>query len=63
MKSSIKNLNFSYFIILHQLKEWKKKFCVQSSCSSLVTHISAKSIVPDTFLTGDRQRSKHQVCT
>jgi hypothetical protein len=28
-----------------------------------VTHISANFIVPDTFLTGDRQRSKHQVCT
>ena len=51
------------YLVNLQLKEWKKKFCVQSSCSSLVTHISAKSIVPDTFLTGDRQRSKHQVCT
>ena len=32
---------------------------MQSSCSSLVTHISTKSIVPNTFLTGNRQRSKH----
>lgn len=36
---------------------------VQSSYSNLITHISAKSIIPDTFLTGDKQRIKHQICT
>jgi acyl-CoA synthetase (AMP-forming)/AMP-acid ligase II len=51
--------------VLHRKKNGKfikrkavneeEKICVQSSCSSLVTRIYAKSIVPDTFLTGDIQ--------
>ena len=50
-------------LYLINLKNGRKFFVCQNSCSSLVTHISAKSIVPDTFLTGNRQQSKHQVCT